>query len=406
MRKVIRKVSALSAAVALVTLAAPVSPAGAHGEAAQEGWLRMGTVAFWDTEIDGKPMGDAPISVGVNEEFTITGTVKVLETWPEQLDDPELGYISVVAPGPPVVIKTRLVNGKPTPHSIQIEKGAVYNYEITLMGRRPSEGDNGWHVHPIFGIHKAGSLIGPGNYVEVTGDQGDFEHIVPLKSGGSIDLETFGLSGVIFFNLIWFTIGMIWMIYWTVPKPTVTRLPVSLSVPLNSDGMDAGLISKKDHQVCNGLMAVTLVILLAGFIWQGQTYPDKLPLQVLRYKPEPVAMDATFVTGLADISRYDGDAQALTMTIDITNTGTTDAKITQYITSGDTYNIGDNLTVDKDTIAPGATETVNLTMTSPRWDTERLIPTQETRPLITGVIRMEDGSGNENFITASTFLAR
>lgn len=406
MRKVIRKASALLAAVALVTLATPVATAGAHGEAAQEGWLRMGTVAFWDLEINGQPMGEAPISVEVNEEFVISGTAKVLETWPEQLDEPELGFISVVAPGPPVVIKERIVNGKPTPHSIQIEKGAVYNFEITLMGRRPSEGDNGWHVHPIFGIHKAGSLIGAGNYVEVTGDQADFEHIVDLKDGGTIDLETFGLGGVIFFNIIWFTIGMIWMIYWTVPKPTVTRLPVSLAVPLNSDGADAGLISKRDHQVCNMLMAATLVILLAGFIWQGQAYPDKLPLQVLRYKPEPVVMDATFATGLADSATYDESGQALAITVDITNTGDSDATITQYISSGDTYILGEELSVDKETIAAGATETVTLTMTSPKWESERLVPTQETRPLITGVIRMENGSGDENFVTVSTFLRR
>ncbi|MEQ1899018.1 MAG: methane monooxygenase/ammonia monooxygenase subunit B [Vicinamibacterales bacterium] len=405
MRKVIRKVGALVAASALVTLAAPVAPANAHGEAAQEGWLRMGTVAFWDVEINGQPMGEAAVEVPVNGEFTVTGTVKVLETWPEQLEEPELGFISIVAPGPPVIIKERLVNGKPTPHSIQIEKGAVYNFEILLAGRRVSTG-NGWHIHPIFAIHKAGSLIGPGNYVKVTGNDGDFKHEVALKSGGTIDLERFGLGPVILFNLIWFTIGMAWMIYWTVPKPTVTRLPVSLSVPLNSDGADAGLITKKDHQFCNASMALVLVILLGAFIWQGQKYPDKLPLQVLRYKPEPVAMDASFATLDADISTYDAEAQALTMTVDITNTGTTDAKITQYITSGDTYLLGDTLAVDNDTIPAGETVTVNLTMTSDRWDTERLVPTQETRPLITGVVRLEDGAGNENFLTASTFLAR
>jgi methane/ammonia monooxygenase subunit B len=404
MRKVIRRASALAAAAGLVLLATPVAPANAHGEAAQEGWLRMGTVAFWDIEINGQPMGQGPISVAVNEEFTITGTTKILETWPEQLDDPELGFISVVAPGPPVVIKTRTVNGKPTPASIQVEKGAVYEFEIVLAGRRTSTG-NGWHVHPIFGIHKAGSLIGPGNYVEVTGNDDDFRNDITLKSGGTIDLERFGLPAVIFFNLIWFTIGMIWMIYWTVPKPTVTRLPVSLSVPLNSDGADAGLISKKDHQVCNALMAAVLVILLAGFIWQGQKYPDKLPLQVLRYKPEPVVVDPTFATVVPDVSVYDADAQALSMTVDITNIGTSDARITQFITSGDTYILGDTLTVDNEVIPAGETSTVTLTMTSERWDTERLVPTQETRPLITGVIRVESG-GDENFLTASTFLQR
>ncbi len=362
MRKVIKRVSALIAAALLVSLALPAAPASAHGEAAQEAWLRMGTVAFWDVEINGQPMleGD-PITVAVNEEFVITGTAKILETWPEQLAEPELGFISVVAPGPPVVIKERLVNGVPTAASIQVERGGVYDFEITLAGRRPSDGaigDNGWHVHPIFGIHKAGSLIGPGHYVRVTGNQDDFKNEIELKEGGTVDLETIGLGGVTFFNLIWFTIGMIWMIYWTVPKPTVTRLPVSLSVPLNSDGGDAGLISKRDHQVCNIIMAVVLAILIAGFIWQGQKYPDKIPLQVLRYKPEALAMDATFATAVGTQATYTESTKTLEMTVDVTNTGTSDATITQFITSGYTFISGEELTVDQDTIAAGETTTV------------------------------------------------
>ena len=408
MRKVIRRASALIAAAMLVSMVLPAAPANAHGESAQEAWLRMGTVAFWDVEINGIPMNDPePISVAVNEEFTVTGTVKILETWPEQLADPELGFISVLAPGPPVVIKSRLVNGVPTPAAIQVEKGGVYNFEIVLAGRRPSAdviGPKGWHVHPIFGIHKAGSLIGPGHYVQVTGDQGDFKNMATLKSGGEVDLETIGLGGVTFFNLIWFTIGMIWMIYWTVPKPTVTRLPVSLAVPLNSDGRDAGLISKRDHNVCNALMAVTLLILISAFIWQGQKYPDKIPLQVLRYKPVALAMDASFSTAVGTSASYTTDTQTLELTADITNTGTTDATITQFITSGYTFIEGEELTATPNTIAPGETTTVVLSIPSDVWVTDRLAPIGETRPLVTGVIRLEDGEGHENFDTASAFL--
>ena len=117
MRKVIRRVSALIAAALMVALALPASPAGAHGEAAQEAWLRMGTVAFWDVEFSSN-------KIGVNEEMTITGTAKVLETWPEQLKDPKLGFISVVSAGSPLVIKKRLVNGIPLrPPLPQWERG-------------------------------------------------------------------------------------------------------------------------------------------------------------------------------------------------------------------------------------------------------------------------------------------
>ncbi|MGL5809077.1 MAG: methane monooxygenase/ammonia monooxygenase subunit B [Nocardioides sp.] len=410
MRKVFRRASALIAGALVTSAFLPAAPAMAHGEAAQEAWLRMGTIAFYDVEFNGQPPGamdgDKALELKVNEEFTVTGKAKILETWPEQLDDPELGFINLIAPGPPVTITKRLVNGKPAAASILVEKGETFSYEFTAKARRVSQG-NGWHVHVIFGIKGAGSLVGPGNYVKVTGSDGDYTNKIELQKGGTVDLERIGLSGVILFNLIWFALGMIWMIYWTVPKPTVTRLPVSLAVPLNSDGADAGLISKKDHQTCNIIMAVTLAILIGGFIWQANTYPDKIPLQVLRYKPIPEAAAAPFATATASEAVYTAADKKVELTASVTNNGETDAKITEYITGGYTFAAGDSndLTLDGDTVAAGETKTVKMTLTSDIWDTDRLAPVGETRPLLTGVIRVADSGGNENFATVQTFMS-
>ncbi|MEI2809724.1 MAG: methane monooxygenase/ammonia monooxygenase subunit B [Nocardioides sp.] len=401
MRKVIRRVSALIAAALMVALALPASPAGAHGEAAQEAWLRMGTVAFWDVEFSSN-------KIGVNEEMTITGTAKVLETWPEQLKDPKLGFISVVSAGSPLVIKKRLVNGIPTPHSILIEKGGIYNFEITLAGRIPSK-YKGWHVHPIFGVHSAGSLIGPGEYIEVTGDQGDFKNMATLtgatKNGEKVDLERIGMGGVALFNIIWFAIGMAWMIYWTVPKPTVTRLPVSLAVPLNSDGGNAGLITKKDHRFCNMIMALTLVILIAGMVIQTSRNPDRIPLQVLRFKPPAIATDPSFSVADGVKASFDDASNTMTMVVNITNTGDADATIDAFYTNAFSFTDGEGLSADKMTIPAGGTEQVTLQLQNDRWRTERLVPDAETRPLVTGVVRLESG-GQENFTTVQAFLER
>ena len=70
-----------------------------------------------------------------------------------------------------------------------------------------------------------------------------------------------------------------------------------------------------------------------------------------------------------------------------------------------TFIDGDELSVDQDTIAAGETTTVTLSIPSDVWVDERLAPIGETRPLVTGVVRLEDGEGHENFATASTFLA-
>src|SRR5262245_39459728 len=78
----------------------------AHGERAQEGFLRMKTVAWEDVRFSSN-------EVKQGEPLVITGKVKVLEVWPTTLTSPELGYINVSASGPHFVMKERTINGQP-----------------------------------------------------------------------------------------------------------------------------------------------------------------------------------------------------------------------------------------------------------------------------------------------------
>jgi methane/ammonia monooxygenase subunit B len=56
----------------------------AHGERAQEGFLRMKTAAWQDVRFSSN-------EVKQGESLVITGKVKVLEAWPATLASPELG---------------------------------------------------------------------------------------------------------------------------------------------------------------------------------------------------------------------------------------------------------------------------------------------------------------------------
>jgi methane/ammonia monooxygenase subunit B len=87
----------------------------AHGERAQEGFLRMKTAAWQDVRFSSN-------KVSQGKQLVITGTVKVLETWPSTLDAPELGYLNVSASGPHLVMKERMVNGHPAPASFSLKK--------------------------------------------------------------------------------------------------------------------------------------------------------------------------------------------------------------------------------------------------------------------------------------------
>src|SRR5579863_449503 len=90
------------------TLSAP--KVFAHGEAGDEPFLKDLTTAFYDVKI-------SPTEIEVGQPVTITGTVRILETWPYTLDPPNKAYITPVVPGPVFALKERTVNGQQAPGS-------------------------------------------------------------------------------------------------------------------------------------------------------------------------------------------------------------------------------------------------------------------------------------------------
>ena len=139
---------------------------------------------------------------------------------------------------------------------------------MTVAGRRPGGGT--CRPSRSRGRH----LLGPGEWITVEEADG-FDSPVTLVGGGTINLENYQLP----FTWIWlvaaFLIGLAWMIYWTVPKRTVTNLAVTSQIPLNTDGMDYGLITKKDHRNMNWFALGTALLLLAGWIYQSAAFPTR-----------------------------------------------------------------------------------------------------------------------------------
>src|SRR5262249_54945540 len=70
--------------LALLVALGTAGVAFAHGERAQEGFLRMKTVAWEDVKFSSE-------SVKQGEQLIITGKVKVLESWPATLEKPQEG---------------------------------------------------------------------------------------------------------------------------------------------------------------------------------------------------------------------------------------------------------------------------------------------------------------------------
>src|SRR5438445_13499834 len=305
--------------------------ASAHGEDSQEGFLRMETVAFSNVQF-------STDTVKQGEMVTITGQATILDTFPRNLGDPGMGYVNVTGPGPGLLMQDRQGNGMEAPDAIFVKKGDTYDFKLTLVGRAPGR----WHVHPTFAVEGAGTLIGPGQWITVQ-DAGGFANNITLLNGQTANLETYGLGQLSIFQWLGFALGMVWMLYWTVPKigganhRTVSKLPVTLRVPLNTDGQDIGLITKQDHRVSNLLLAATFALLAVGWIYQSVSFPIKIPQQVFRFTPPELAQPPQVSKVAAKTASFDPQTSTLSMDVDVTNTGTSPLTLKGFTTSSLTF---------------------------------------------------------------------
>jgi len=388
--------SALLAGALVVTLA---PAAQAHGERAQEAFLRMRTVSWVDVTFSSD-------RVKQGETFTITGTAKILDAWPTNLakGNPNTAFLGVIAPGPVVMLKERTINGVSIPTRIDAKKGDIYEFSMTIAGRRVGR----WHIHPALSVKGAGTLLGPGQFITVEKNPDGFRNDVQLveaggNPGGTINLENYQLSFTWIWLVITFLIGLAWMIYWTVPKRTVTNLAVTSQIPLNTDGMDYGLITKKDHRNMNWFAIGTALLLVAGWIWQANAFPTKMPQQIFQFAPPRPAVAETSLIGVAGLgeARYDEGSQTLTMDVDVTNRGTTPMELQQFTTStlkfaaGSTGGDGTLVATPAASVAPGATTKLSLAMQGAGWEDEKLIPINESSQMITGILVFQTGDGKK-----------
>jgi methane/ammonia monooxygenase subunit B len=377
----------------------------AHGENAQEGFLRMETVAFSNVAF-------SKDTVKQGEDITITGQATLLNTWPKTLGEPSTGFVNVTAPGPVLLMKDRLVNGMEAPDAIFVKKGNTYDFKVTLVGRQPGR----WHVHPTFAVEGAGTLIGPGQWITVQ-DVGGFANNLTLVDGQTVNLETYGIGQLTIFHWLGFALGAVWMLYWTVPKigganhRTVSKLPVTLRIPLNTDGQDIGLITKRDHMVSNVILAATIGLLVVGWIYQSVAFPIKIPQQVFRFTPPDLPAAPQFAQATPKDASFDPQTSTLVMNVEVTNTGKSPATLKGFTTSSLTFvdqasagTGAEHVVVisPSATIAPGETKTVNLTMRDPVWRDTRMIEVNRPRIEVAGQLVFQDPSGTQSQATIAT----
>ncbi len=405
-----RLVSVLGAGFAAMVMAGlGTTSASAHGERAQEGYVRMEALSWWDVQF-------SQSSVKQGDTMKITGTAKILETWPSNLSggNPQVCYFTVVEPGARFVMIDRTINGAETPQSFFCHKGGIYDFAMTLRARDPGQ----WHVHPAVAVEQAGTLIGPGQWVNVAEAPGGFQFPVQILNGPTIDLESYGQWLIVGFSLLTFVLGMWWMIYWTGPKRTITRLRVANELQLNQDGGEAvGLITRRDHRHMAIITLITVVILGAGFLFQALAFPGKIPQQSDWYTPPSLPAVQQIASAVANDAVYDPGSHLMTIQTQVTNLSKNPIQVAAFRTAYLAFvnpavgiaETGDyihqlSLSPSDGMVGPGQTANITLQIPGTYLEQEQILPIGRSQLQVAGVIELQDSSGTRNFSTVEAAL--
>ena len=361
--------------------------ASAHGEHAQEGFLRMKTVAWQDVRFSSN-------EVKQGEQLVITGKVKVLEVWPATLSNPEMGYLNISASGPHFVIKERTINGQPAPASFGLEKGGLYEFKMVLEGRTPGY----WHVHPTLYVLHTGGLLGPGQWTTVNAIPAGYQNKVTMLDGKTIDLDTYATGWVFWFSFAGFVLGVWWMLWWTLKHRTVTNLAVTSQIPLNDPGEDIGLITKADHRTSSLIAALAVILLAVGWFYMNWSWPTRIPQQVLRITPPSLEEPPRFAQAKGAKATYDPRSDTLVLNAQVSNTGAQPMKLVGFTTSNLTFGQGDGLSVEPAVVAPQQTVPLKVTIRNKVWSEQRLIPLDKPQMGVAGLLAFES-DGKQNWVT-------
>jgi len=365
------------------------TPVLAHGEAAQPAFLKEGTVAFWDVKFSSN-------TINLGQDLTITGKIRYLAGWPNNIPDPSLLWISAVAQGPRVLVMERWLNDEFTPSSAVIAKGTNYTFKEVLRGRSPGQ----YHIHPMMASKGAGPIIGPGQYVTVVDTGAEFQNNMQLLSGETIDLETYGRGTVIIWHLLVVVVVVPFLLYWLV-RPLVIRAKYV------GQGKEAErrLVSKTDRMVAYATGAAMMVLLILGNLVTSNGYPVTIPQQVIRLAPPPLppypqlASLDPYTTAVT----YGPTTQTVLATLKVTNTAKIPITLDRFATASYEFanqaahsDAQNPFTVDDPSpIAPGQSRTLKVTMADAVWQTDQLIPITEVQLILRGVMLFKDATGAE-----------
>jgi methane/ammonia monooxygenase subunit B len=352
---------------------ASAGPADAHGEKSQAAFLRMRTLGWYDLKW-------SKTNVTVNEEYEISGKVHFMKAWPATLRPPERCFVNVGQPG---AMANRIgvwVGGQFVPRSMALELGKTYEFRMILRARRPGH----WHTHVQISVETAGPIPGPGQYIDIKGNFADFKDPIKLLNGSTIDLETYGITSIYLWHLLWYVVGAAWIWYWFTRRGLLGRFMWVAS------GKEDEVITPQERLVGAITLGGMLLVVIIGYSIAATSFPYTIPLQAGDFHNLPAVDEPASPVQIKYLGgTYKVPGRELVVNYKITNTGKEALRIGEFITAGLRFLNPDVFTTkvdypdyllaerglslsDPSPIQPGETRDVAITIQDARWDTERL----------------------------------
>lgn len=362
-------------ALGLATLAGTMTVALAHGERAQEPFLRMRTIQWYDVTWDKK-------TVAINDVVTVKGKFHIAPrwSWPQTTNPPTTAFLNISIPGPVFHRIGSWSGGVNMANSTEFKLGKDYDFKVQLKARYPGR----WHVHAMMNVLNAGPIVGPGQWVEVTGNHADYVNEVKTLTGETVNLDTYGFANNVFWHLIWAAFAVAWLVFWLVRPLFFSRYRMVAA------GRGNELNSRFDKLVGLCVLIGAIVLTFVGYVQAEARWPVTLPLQSARatVSPLPVKFNEIMVT--MDRAEYRVPGREMSMQLKVTNNSDQAVRLGEFNTATvrfvnaevgtintagyPDYLLAENgLTVDDNSpIQPGETRTLKVRAQDAAWETERL----------------------------------
>ena len=399
----IKSVASLSFILSLYIL--NIQTVMAHGEKALEPFIRMRTIQWYDVQWSKQKFA-------VNEEISVSGKFHVAEDWPVSVPKPDAAFLNISTPGPVLIRTERYLNGKPYVNSVALQPGGDYSFKMVLKGRLPGH----YHIHPFFNLKDAGQVMGPGVWLDMSGDAADFSNETKTINGEVINMETYGLGNGIFWHLFWGALATAWLLWWVRRPLFIPRYRMLQA------GLEDELVTQQDKHIGKAiLIGVPLFVLAANSMTINQ-HPKAIPLQASLDQILPLSAQVN--AGVVDVdtlkAEYRIPERAMTFLVKVNNRSDKPIQVGELAIANvrflnkefampsqdntDRMIAPDGLTLaDATPIQPGEVRTMTIIAKDALWESERLdglIRDSDSR--IGGLLFFYDGLIGERFISSIT----